>query len=63
MNGSLGWALKELEFNVTRATGAVVRSLKGEAVVGNHLVLRVELPALSNSGSEKWLSFQDAPVR
>lgn len=44
MNGSLGWALKELGFNVTRATGAVVRSLKGEAVVGNHLVLRVELP-------------------
>ena len=44
MNGSLGWALKELGFNVTRATGAVVRSVKGEAVVGNHLVLRVDLP-------------------
>src|SRR3569832_1181261 len=44
MNGSLGWALKELGFNVTRATGAVVRALKGEASVGNHLVLRVELP-------------------
>jgi len=44
MNGSLGWALKELGFDVTRATGAVVRALKGELSVGNHLVLRVELP-------------------
>jgi len=44
MNGSLGWALKELGFNVTRATGAVMRSLKGDKVTGNHLVLRVELP-------------------
>jgi N-hydroxyarylamine O-acetyltransferase len=44
MNGSLGWALKELGFNVTRATGAVVREMKGELSVGNHLVLRVELP-------------------
>ncbi|MBS0471936.1 MAG: arylamine N-acetyltransferase [Proteobacteria bacterium] len=44
MNGLLGWALGELGFHVTRATGAVVRSLKGEAAEGNHLVLRVELP-------------------
>lgn len=44
MNGSLGWALKELGFNVTRATGAVMRAVKGEPAVGNHLVLRVELP-------------------
>jgi N-hydroxyarylamine O-acetyltransferase len=44
MNGSLGWALRELGFSVTRATGAVRRDLKGELSVGNHLVLRVELP-------------------
>lgn len=44
MNGVLGWALKELGFNVTRATGAVRRDLKGDMSVGNHLVLRVELP-------------------
>ena len=44
MNGSLGWALKELGFNITRATGAVVRAMKGELAVGNHLVLRVDLP-------------------
>ena len=44
MNGMLGWALAELGFDVTRATGAVVRAIKGEAAVGNHLVLRVALP-------------------
>ena len=44
MNGVLGWALGELGFKVTRATGAVVREMKGEMAVGNHLVLRVELP-------------------
>jgi N-hydroxyarylamine O-acetyltransferase len=44
MNGLMGWALKELGFDVTRATGAVVRAMKGEAAVGNHLVLRVALP-------------------
>jgi N-hydroxyarylamine O-acetyltransferase len=44
MNGTLGWALGELGFDVTRATGAVMRAMKGEAAEGNHLVLRVELP-------------------
>ena len=44
MNGILGWALGELGFDVTRATGAVMRELAGEAVVANHLVLRVALP-------------------
>lgn len=43
MNGILGWALGELGFRVTRATGAVMRAAAGDAVVGNHLVLRVEL--------------------
>lgn len=43
MNGLLGWALGELGFRVTRATGAVVRSLMGEFSTGNHLVLRVDL--------------------
>jgi N-hydroxyarylamine O-acetyltransferase len=44
MNGILGWALGELGFHVTRATGAVMRETSGEASDGNHLVLRVELP-------------------
>jgi len=43
MNGILGWALKELGFEVTRATGAVMRETGGDATAGNHLVLKVEL--------------------
>ena len=43
MNGILGWALKELGFEVGRATGAVMRELMGEMMVANHLVLRVAL--------------------
>lgn len=44
MNGLLGWALGELGFNVTRATGSVMREVAGDATNANHLVLRVELP-------------------
>jgi N-hydroxyarylamine O-acetyltransferase len=44
MNGIFGWALGELGFDVTRATGAVLRAVRGEAAEGNHLVLRVALP-------------------
>ncbi len=43
MNGLFGWALEELGFDVTRATGAVERSARGPASEGNHLVLKVEL--------------------
>ncbi len=44
MNGVFGWALRELGFDVTRATGAVMRARAGEVKNGNHLVLRVALP-------------------
>jgi len=44
MNGLLGWALGELGFDVTRATGSVMRELAGDASNANHLVLRVSLP-------------------
>ena len=44
MNGVFGWALCELGFRVTRATGSVMRVAAGEASDGNHLVLKVELP-------------------
>jgi N-hydroxyarylamine O-acetyltransferase len=44
MNGLLGLALQEIGFPVTRMAGGVVRSAIGEAAVGNHLVLRVDLP-------------------
>jgi N-hydroxyarylamine O-acetyltransferase len=43
MNGIFGWALHELGFRVTRATGAVMREVMGDASAGNHLVLKVEL--------------------
>lgn len=43
MNGLFGWALSELGFRVTRLAGGVMRSSLGEAQVGNHLVLRVDL--------------------
>ncbi len=44
MNGLMGWALGEIGFKVTRLTGAVMRSAAGDANIGNHLVLRVDLP-------------------
>jgi len=43
MNGVFGWALGELGFDVTRATGAVMREAMGELSDGNHLVLKVVL--------------------
>ena len=43
MNGLFGWALAEAGFRVTRTTGAVRRDLMGDVMVGNHLVLRVDL--------------------
>jgi arylamine N-acetyltransferase len=43
MNGSLGWALGQLGFKVSRGTGAVMREAFGEMMAANHLVLRVEL--------------------
>ena len=44
MNGLFGWALGELGFKVTRAAGGVMREVMGDIMVGNHLVLRVDLP-------------------
>jgi N-hydroxyarylamine O-acetyltransferase len=43
MNGLLGWALDQLGFRVTRCAGAVGRDRNGDASIGNHLVLKVEL--------------------
>jgi len=44
MNGLFAAALDEIGFSVTRMAGGVVRSLLGDGRVGNHLVLRVDLP-------------------
>ena len=43
MNGLLSWALGEIGFEVTHLAGGVMRAALGEAVVGNHLVLLVQL--------------------
>lgn len=43
MNGLLGWALGELGFKVHRGKGGVMRVLRGDDAVGNHLVLPVTL--------------------
>lgn len=43
MNGLLGWALEEIGFSVTRIAGAVARETLGDAIIGNHLVLKVDL--------------------
>lgn len=43
MNGLLGWALEEIGFKVTRLAGAVTRAQSGDSVIGNHLVLLIDL--------------------
>ena len=43
MNGLLGWALGELGFRVTRMAAGVMRDVEGDRMIGNHLVLKVEL--------------------
>lgn len=43
MNGLLSWALEEIGFKVRRLAGAVHREARGDEVIGNHLVLLVDL--------------------
>ncbi len=52
MNGLLGWALDEIGFKVTRMAGGVMRVERGDAAIGNHLILRVDLdrPYLADVG-------------
>lgn len=52
MNGLLGWALGEIGFSVTRMAGGVHRATFGDAAMGNHLILRVDLerPWLADVG-------------
>ena len=50
MNGLLGWALAEIGFSVTRMTGGVMRSERGDGAFGNHLVLRIDLD------DESWIA-------
>lgn len=52
MCGLLAWALEEIGFRVTRMAGGVRRAQFGDAMLGNHLVLRVDLdrPYLADVG-------------
>jgi N-hydroxyarylamine O-acetyltransferase len=52
MNGLLGWALREIGFDVTLLSSTVNRPPTGKFVEGNHLVLRVQLdrPYLADVG-------------
>ena len=43
MNGLFGWALREVGFEVRRVNGAVLRAERGDAAIGNHVVLLVQL--------------------
>lgn len=43
MNGLLGWALEQIGFEVMRLTGGVMRAVRGDDALGNHLVLAVQL--------------------
>jgi N-hydroxyarylamine O-acetyltransferase len=43
MNGVLGWALREIGFDVVRLAGGVMRERMGDRQIGNHLCLLVRL--------------------
>ena len=43
MNGLMAWALEQIGFRVTRLAGAVVRDKAGDASIGSHLALCVDL--------------------
>jgi N-hydroxyarylamine O-acetyltransferase len=42
-NGVLGWALGEIGFDVRRISAGVMRTVRGDAALGNHLALIVTL--------------------
>lgn len=46
LNGLLHWALEEIGFDVTRCVAGVLRSERGDAILGNHLILLVQLDDL-----------------
>ena len=64
MNGLLAWALEEIGFEVMPMAGAVMRSERGDAVIGNHLVLLVQLdePWLADVGFGDGL-FEPVPLK
>lgn len=69
MNGLFGLALETIGFQVTRLAGGVVRSAMGDQMVGNHLVLQVDLdrPWIADVGFGDGVfepfPLQEGPVR
>jgi N-hydroxyarylamine O-acetyltransferase len=45
LNGVMGWALTQIGYRVTRLSAGVMREHQGDAQLGNHLCLLVELDA------------------
>jgi N-hydroxyarylamine O-acetyltransferase len=43
LNGVVGWALRQIGYRVTRLSAGVMREHLGDAQLGNHLCLLVEL--------------------
>jgi N-hydroxyarylamine O-acetyltransferase len=64
MNGLFGWALEEIGFSITRLGAGVGRAQVGDAALGNHLALRVELdrPYLADVGFGDGI-FEPVPIR
>jgi N-hydroxyarylamine O-acetyltransferase len=46
LNGLLGWALREIGFDVERVTAGIRRDERGDVAFGNHLILLVRLDRL-----------------
>jgi len=69
MNGLLAAALEAVGFKVTRLAGAVRRDLMGDVMVGNHLVLKVDLdePWIADvgfgDGTLDPFPLREAPIR
>jgi len=64
MNGLFGWALEEIGFSITHLAAAVGRARAGDAALGNHLALRVQLgrPYLADVGFGDGI-FEPLPLR
>jgi len=64
MNGLFAWALEEIGFRVTRLAAGVGRAQTGDAAVGNHLALHVDLdaPWLADVGFGDGI-FDPVPIR
>ena len=52
LNGLLGWALREIGFDVQRVSAGIRRDERGDVAFGNHLILlvRLEQPYLADHG-------------